>query len=165
MPNQANRLCYRNGNYVRIYTLSSSPPSLWSKYNGITTKITLGGCQGAVMSYEWSTSSCQSFDDDDDGGTTSYQYYCTSDSMKSASYYGSSCDPKYPLYGYTQSGRITDTGGYSSNVYSCYGNNDDNSGGKLDQSNLTIFRSTATVNNCYSNAIYNNTYSIGSLYS
>lgn len=71
--------------------------------------------------------------------------------------------PKIP----SQSGVYSDTSGYSTNVYSCYGNNDDNSG-KLDQSNITIYRSTTTtnsVNNCNSAAIYNNTYSIGSLYS
>jgi len=141
-------------------SLSSSPTSFWTKSKGITYATTIGGCKGSNVGYTWITSTCQTGGGPSDDSLSSQEYYCTTDGVKMDYYYGSTCDPKDLLEGYTISGIVTN-GKYYNDVYKCGLNNDDdaNSGG---QSRLTIYTDSTAVNLCGTGAV---TYNIGSLYS
>lgn len=161
-------VCYPNKNNngvntgtISTITLSSSPSSLWGNNNGITTVTTANGCEGTIISYDYTASSCVSNDDD---GTSANQY-CTTSGVKYNYYYGTSCNPKNIMVDYTISATKSLNTFYS-NPYECELSTADNNGVDVSQYNLTIFYNTGngnSVNSCYSNS-YNKTYSIGSFY-
>jgi hypothetical protein len=148
---------------VSTLTLSSSPPSIWGKTKGITYVTTAGSCGGTILSYSWNPSSCQSSDDDDSSNIE----YCTTSGLKAEYFYGKTCESKYIMAEYTQSASKSLNTFYS-NVYECELSTFNMNGKNFLQYNLTIFYGNGNAKNCYYNGInngYNNTYSIGSIYS